>query len=187
MSTPKKGEEGKSGVNRAAKHLEVSAGWDLTPEQKAFLQRLVHDHQERAEDLSPSPCSSPSSSTGGEGQGRTEGRNAGARYRRLTPLEEAFVETLLAQAAYKLSRGEAVLATNEQLQQLLEARHGIKLDDECEQLRRLKRQFVTKGKSKASKLELLVMEEEGVRGKPSRYRLTGFAAAFPSPKLPWEE
>jgi hypothetical protein len=99
-------------------------------------------------------------------------------------LEEAFVETLLVQAAYKLSRGEAVLATNEQLQKLLEARHGIKLDDECKQLRRLKRAFVSKGKNKASKIELVVMEEEGVRGKPSRYRLTGLATAFPPPKLP---
>src|SRR5262245_47455526 len=144
MSTRKKGKEGKSSVNRAAKHLEVSADWELTPEQNAFLRRLVHDHQEQAEDLSPSSCSSLSSSTRGEGQGRTAGRNAGSRYRRLTPLEEAFVETLLTQAAYKLSRGEAVLATNEQLQQLLEARHGIKLDDEGAQLRRLKRLFVSK-------------------------------------------
>jgi hypothetical protein len=184
MSTRKKGKEGKSSINRAAKHLEVSAGWELTPEQKEFLQRLVHNHQERAEDLSPSPCSSLPSSTGGEGQGRTAGRNAGSRYRRLTPLEEAFVETLLAQAAYKLSRGEAVLVTNEQLQQLLEARHGIKLDDECEQLRQLKRQFVTKGENKASKIELLVMEEEGVSGTPSRYRLTGLAAALPTQPPP---
>jgi hypothetical protein len=174
MSTRKKG------VNRAAKHLEVSAGWELTADQKAFLQRLVHNSQERDEDLSPSSCSSLPSSTGGEGQGRTAGRNAGSRYRRLTRLEEAFVETLLVQAAYKLSRGEAVLVTNQQLLELLETRHGIKLDDECKQLRRLKRQFVSKGKNKATKLELLVMEEEGVRGKPSRYRLTGFAAAFPT-------
>jgi hypothetical protein len=150
MSTGKKGEDGKLGANQAAKHLEVSGGWELTPEQKVFLQGLT--------------------------------QIAGSRYRRLSDLEAAFVETLLVQAAYKQSRGEAILATNEQLQQLLEARHGIKLDDKCRKIRDLKRLFITKGKNKASKIELLVMEEEGVRGKPSRYRLTGLAAAFSIPQ-----
>jgi hypothetical protein len=139
--------------NRDARHLEACAGWELTPEQKAFLHGLVY--------------------------------NAGSRYRRLSNLEEAFVETLLIQAAYKMSRSEPFLATNEQLQKLLEVCHDIKLSDE--QLRQLKQRFITKGKNKASKNELLVMEQEGEPGTPSRYRLTGLAPAFPTLQLPEEE
>jgi hypothetical protein len=60
---------------------------------------------------------------------------------------------------------------------LLEARHGVKLYDKKD-LRRLKQKFISKGASQASRVELLVLEQVGVRGTPSRYRLTGLAGAF---------
>jgi hypothetical protein len=99
----------------------------------------------------------------------------------LSRQEWAFVESLLVHVAYEKSKGVQGVATvpmtDRQLMALLQARHGVKLYDEKD-LRRLKQKFITRGRMQASMVELLVLEQVGVRGTPSRYRLTGLAGAF---------
>ncbi|MCX7664826.1 MAG: bifunctional DNA primase/polymerase [Gemmataceae bacterium] len=163
-------------------HLAVQKGFPLTAQQRAFLDRLPV--------LLPSSPSLPPSPPHRKGVLNGQRTKALA----LTNRERQFAEILLVLAAYERAKPnregmkpDEIRATNQQMIDLLLARHGVDLNPTSEnqgagksQLRRLKATFVTACGRPARKVELLELTRVGERGQPSVYRLTGLLQAFGS-------
>lgn len=172
-NTIRKVESGRLSL-RQTDHLSAQAAFTLTPAQLLFLQQLPSLP-------SPFPCSlSLPYGKGGLSPGP-------ARQTPLSCRERQFAEVLFVLAAYERSKScrrtqspTEFLATNRQMIDLLQARHGVDLaptsDNEGEgnrQFRRLKGAFISRANHPASKCELMVLKEVGIRGTPSVYTLTG--------------
>ena len=87
--------------------------------------------------------------------------------------ERAFVEALVVHFTHKLVNcHEPVLkATRDQLRQIIEDRHGIKLDNS--QFNRHKKKYITRPDKPATRYELAIQTVKGKPGTPSEYELTG--------------
>jgi len=99
------------------------------------------------------------------------------------PNERYFVEALLLHCRQKWreSPAEPVKMTHNQIMEIVESRHGVKLDPT--QFNRLKRKYVTSLPEKpggmaraASRFELLRELVKGHIGVPSEYEMTGLQA-----------
>ena len=109
--------------------------------------------------------------------------------------EKSFVAALFLQAKHELSLlvgcpcsppcpqqyeipplQKFIKATNDQLQEILRQRFGIELNNE--KLARLKKKYISREIQKATKAELLVIVEVGVRGRPSVYEIAGLSQAL---------
>jgi hypothetical protein len=161
-------------------HLAVQKAFPLTAQQRAFLDRLPV--------LSSSSPSLPPSSPYRKGVLNRQGTQALA----LTTREQQVAEILLVLAAYERTKPhrdgtkpDAIKATNQQMIDLLLARHGVDLRPTSNnqgagksQFRRLKAMFIAACGRPARKAELLELTRMGERGQPSVYRLTGLLQAF---------
>ena len=164
-------------------HLQKVKEWELNEKQKGFLEALVYGSWAEGED--DHRCHVPLlTSKGGQGQ-------YSHPHRRLTHQEKSFVECLLVQCSYELSRGERIQFTDRQLRELIEVRHGITWadPDDRKPIRKLRQKFISEREPdgevslKAGKRELLVRTKVGgalVYGRrvPSEYELAGLAEAF---------
>ncbi len=163
-------------------HLASQKAFPLTAQQRAFLDRLPV--------LSSSSPSLPPSPPHRKGVLDREGSKALT----LTTRERQFAEILLVLTAYEKNkpnqegmRPDEIKATNQQMIDLLLARHGVDLNPSSNnqgtgksQFRRLKATFVATCGRPARKVELLELRRMGERGQPSVYRLTGLLQAFGS-------
>lgn len=162
-----------SGALKPAEHSAQASSWVLSDAQKGWLERFSFCS------LPPVPealCPPPTVEGGKK------------HHRRLSVNESAFVECLIAQAAYKRSVGQPLLTTDAQLKELMAVRHGIAPSDDEDKkfIRRLRKQFVTDMTSEkaqpAQKVELLRLVTKGKREKgcvcPSEYELVKLAEAF---------
>lgn len=158
-------------------HLKILKEWKLTPRQKGFLQDL-----ESGKPSSPHKDAPPSvlPQLAGCHSLLVRDDNSNIPVIKILSLQELrFIDCLIVMCSYEMHKqaqnGGTIPMTNQQIQELLQVRHGLDLDSQ--QLNRLRRKFITRDKP-ATIQELLVMEVEGQRRIPSQYRLTGLATAF---------